>query len=103
MFEVDDPEAWHALCVRYTAMGEDHRLVPNWSAVAEDWDAVHLTLGGLLTAEQVRIESVAGWTQLGMWDCEQTVWLRWCFTTAVRLPDVEYCPPCPVVLHRPFD
>lgn len=110
VFEVDGPQAWHELCVRYPTRtedglrkrllervrlfhrypaGEDGRLVPDWSAVAQDWDAVHLTLGGLLTAEQVRIESSAGWTQLDGWDCEQTVWLRWCFTSAVRLPDVE--------------
>jgi len=111
VFKVDGPQAWHELCVRYPArtedglrkrllarvrllhrypaIGEDGRLVPDWSAVAQGWDAVHLTLGGLLTAEQVRIESPAGWTQHQGWECEQTVWLRWCFITAVRLPDVE--------------
>jgi hypothetical protein len=102
VFEVDGPQAWHILCVRYPAKREDNRLVPDWSAVAQDWDAVHLTLGGLLTAEQMRVESPAGWTQLGGWDCEQTVWLSWHFTTVALLPDIEQYSRSPVVLHRPF-
>ncbi|HEU4793408.1 MAG TPA: hypothetical protein VFS96_07105 [Nitrolancea sp.] len=56
IFEVDGPSAWHRLCTRYPAQGENGQLVPNWPAVARVWDAVHLTLGGLLTSEQVRVE-----------------------------------------------
>jgi hypothetical protein len=60
--EIDGPEAWHSLCVRHRAHGPDGRLVPDWTSVARDFDAVHLTLGGLLTGQQVRISSSAGWT-----------------------------------------
>ena len=87
VFEIDGPGAWHALCVRYPARGEDGRIVPDWSAAASDLDAVHLTVGGLLTAEQVRIDSPSGWSQHDGWDFEQTLWLHWKFTRAERLPD----------------
>jgi hypothetical protein len=99
--EVDGPQAWHDLCVKYPAIGEDGRLVPDWSAIAKDWDAVHLTLGGLLTAEQVRVESEAGWTALWGWDCERTVWLHWRFTDFVRLSDIEEHRDCPFELRFP--
>lgn len=98
VYEVDGPQAWHNLCVRYPAAGrkdkqtpdfsgDEDRLVPDWLAVAMDWDAVHLTFGGLLTAEQVRVESAAGWTYFWSWNIEQTLWLRWVFTEVERMPD----------------
>jgi hypothetical protein len=104
IFEIDGPLAWHDLCLRYPAKGirdrsrpdfsgDDGQLVPNWSAVAADWDAVHLTFGGLLTSEQVRIESAAGWTYHWDWDAEQTMWLRWLFTASERMPDHERISP----------
>ena len=98
VFEIDGPQAWHNLCVRYPAegtadrgspdfSGDKGRLVPDWFAVAADWDAVHLTFGGLLTAEQVRVGSPSGWTYHWAWDYEQTMWLRWMFTSSDRMAD----------------
>ena len=125
VFEVDGPDAWHRLCAAYPAtpyerppmpaegyvgwssypgadppLGMDNRLVPDWSAVAHDWDAVHVSLGGLLTSEQVRVDSSAGWTELWGWGAEQTVWLRWCFTAIERLPVLAALPE-PVLEWRP--
>ena len=96
VFEIDGPGAWHDLCVSYPAQGEINRLtpdfsgdkgrlVPDWSAVAADWDAVHLTFGGLLTAEQVRVGPPSGWTYHWAWDYEQTMWLRWMFTSSGQM------------------
>ena len=76
-------------------------LTPNWSAVAADWDGVHLTLGGLLTAEKVRVASAAGWSMLRFWDMEQTMWLRWAFDDTERLPERDAMP-LPVELSFPF-
>ena len=90
VFEIHGPADWHNLCVRYPAKGtEDDRLVPNWGAVAEDWDGVHLSLGGLLTTEQNRYESAAGWSMLDSWHAEQTYWLRALKTETERQPDFE--------------
>lgn len=88
VFEVDGPDAWHELCARYPNPGHAEPLVPDFAAMAEDWDGVHLTLGGLLTAEQVRITGPSGWSGLWGWEAEQTVWLRSVFDEAVRLPDI---------------
>ncbi len=88
VFEIHGPADWHNLCVRYPAKGtEDDRLVPNWGAVAEEWDGVHLSLGGVLTAEQNRYESPAGWTMLDSWHAEQTYWLHALETETERQPD----------------
>ncbi|GBD15125.1 hypothetical protein HRbin26_00011 [bacterium HR26] len=76
--------------------------MPDWSRVAEDWDAVHLTFGALLAAEQVRVETPEAWTELWGWDFEQAVWLRWCFTAVTRLPNLHAYPEAPVDLRRPL-
>ncbi len=125
VFEVDGPDAWHRLCVAYQAtreerppipsvghwgwsahpgagppLGDNDRLVPDWSAVARDWDAVHVSLGGLLTSEQVRVDTSAGWTELWGWGAEQTLWLRWCFSLVERLPVLSELPE-PMLESRP--
>lgn len=92
IFEVEGPGTWHRLCTHYPAQGENGQLVPYWSAIAREWDAVHLTLGGLLTSEQVRVETPDGWSEHRGWDAEQTIWLRWCFTSVIRLPDLSAFP-----------
>lgn len=100
ILEVNGALDWHELCARYPAEGrsdaqtpdfsaDEGRLVPDWSAVAIDWDAVHLSFGGLLASDQVRIESPKGWTYLWGWDMEQTLWLRWMFDASARLKDHE--------------
>ena len=98
VLEIDGSQAWHDLCASYPAEGatgrgvpdfsaDKGRLVPDWSAVAVDWDAVHLTFGGLLTGEQVRVESLSGWTYLWDGEAEQTMWLRWMFKSSQQMPD----------------
>lgn len=90
VFEIHGPSDWHDLCVRYPARGtEDGRIVPNWGAVSEEWDGVHLSLGGLLTSEQNRYESPDGWTMLDFWQSEQTYWLRGMKTETKRRPDFD--------------
>ena len=95
VFEIHGPADWNRLCVRYPAAGvtdgppDKEWLVPDWGAAAEDWDGVHLSLGGLLTAEQVRYQSEDGISMLNFWQAEQTYWLRGFVSNARRLPDHE--------------
>lgn len=90
VFEIHGPEDWHDLCVRYPVRSnEDDRLVPDWGAASEEWDGVHLSFGGLLTAEQNRYESSAGWTMLDAWHAEQTYWLRGLKAELERQPDFD--------------
>ena len=109
VYEITSPLDLHELCARYPARGNGRgrylplfpvkRITPNadtdersflsvdWEAAAKDWDGVHLTLGGLLTSDSVRIASSAGWSMLMFWDLEQTLWLRWAFDAVERMPD----------------
>lgn len=89
VFEINSPQGWHHLATRYPAGDDEGRIVPDWGLVAGDWDAVHLSLGGLLTAQLVRVEGPAGVTELQGWDSEQTAWLRWSFDEVERLPDLD--------------
>ena len=93
VFEVHGPEDWNGLCVRYPAKGtkdgppDPKWLVPDWGAAAEDWDGIHVSLGGLLTTEQVRYESTGGVSMLLFTASELTYWLRGFPSAAERLPD----------------
>ena len=94
VYEIHGPGDWNRLCARYPARGfegvrDAEWLVPDWGAAAGDWDGVHLSLGGLLTAEQVRYESSPGWSELDFWHAERTFWLGPIEASARRLPDRE--------------
>jgi hypothetical protein len=88
VFEIHSPGDWHRLATRYAGAPAGKETNPDWSLVSKDWDAVHLSVGGLLTAQALTLESDAGTTTLRGWDVECTVWLRWAFTGAEELPQV---------------
>ncbi len=82
VYEISGPAGWHALCVSYPRVNEHPNspagvgtLSPDWRRVATEWDGVHLTLMGLLTAPFVRHSTAAGTTMLWSWDTEGTMWL----------------------------
>ena len=88
IYELNGPEDWHRLCVAYPARGsDDDRLVPDWGAASADWDAVHLSFGGLLSCEQGWYESPEGWSMHESWHVEQTFWLRGLDAQFERIPD----------------
>ena len=103
IFEIEGPHDWHRLCVEYPADApgsHDHDLLtPDYRAVAEDWDAVHVCQFGLLASEQVRVESARGRTALTGRYAEMTAWLRWVFEGLERLPDPFEMPPLPEKLR----
>ena len=85
--EIHSPRDWSDLCLRHPA-GSAMRLDPDWHHVARAWDAVHLSTGGWLTAEDLPYQVDGGITELRGWNMESTVWLRWCFTGAEPLAGV---------------
>lgn len=127
VYEITSPMDAHELCARYPARGRScgnylrlfpiKRIEPNadtdeksfltvdWEAAAKDWDGVHLTFGGLLTSDSVRIASSAGWSMLMFWDLEQTLWLRWAFDAVERMPDYRKTDPDidDITLRFPMD
>lgn len=106
VYEVHGPRDWHTLVLRYadattdasldenllSTAGIDHGPAPRWSAVAEDFDGIHLSLLGLLTATFVPFTSDGITTTLWAWDFECTRWLRSVFTVAEPLPDLLESP-----------
>jgi hypothetical protein len=97
VYEVHGPQAWQALCLAYPAPSRlaypierpAALIEPNWQAVAQDWEGIHLSTGGLLTTERVRWGRPGTQSHLYGWGVESTVWLRWAFGSIERLPDVD--------------
>jgi hypothetical protein len=61
----------------YRVTGRDgHWVIPDYAAVADDWDAVHLTVTGYLTTatRSLAVTDEAA-TVLAGWDPDQTWWL----------------------------
>lgn len=97
--EIHSPEDWRNLCLAYPAeepgyrftpsqerSAVDARLDPAWTAVARDLDGVHLSMGGLLTAQDVPCAFGGIVTELRGWDLESTIWLRWVFDSVEGIP-----------------
>lgn len=95
VYEIHGPQAWQNLCLAYPAPSclaypirrPDALIEPNWQAVSQDWDGVHLSVGGLLTTERVRWGTPGKQTHLFGWSVESTAWLRWVFGRVEPLPD----------------
>ena len=107
VFEVLGPAQWHELCTRYPAVVDYHEspayglLAPDWSAVRQDWDGVHLTFFGWLCAAQNRFTNGDGTSMNWFWDAEATVWLRWVFSSVSSWPDCQL-PPRSRVIREPY-
>jgi len=113
VYEIGSPADWHALARRYgdlathpgpdtnllSSGGIDHGLAPTWSAVARDWEGMHLSLAGLLTTLFVPLTTDRVTTTLWSWESECTHWLRPAFTASTLLPDLIEEPEDPD-LHR---
>jgi hypothetical protein len=96
--EIHSPDAWARLVRTYTRAGtgnaytavwprpeSSRRLDPDWSKVSRDFDAVHLSIGGWLTAQDVALDLDGVRTELRAWDMESTVWFRWVFSSVELL------------------
>lgn len=107
VYEITGPASWATLARRYPAIdpgghhrpvapdgtlgpGEPEEVVPDWPAVARDWDGVHVSLGAMLTATDVWVIDCAGSSRFWGWDAEGTYWLRWCFDGYAPLPDLAF-------------
>jgi hypothetical protein len=90
VFEIDGPEAWIELTGRYPLEVTASRrhdwyritgctrrwVLPDWSRVAADLDAVHLTVAGYLSTAGRELALGDGFsTLLGGWDPDAAYWL----------------------------
>jgi hypothetical protein len=89
VFEITGRSAWARLVARYPldvtlsrrhdwwrVTGMDERwAIPDWQAVAADFDAVHLTVAGYLTTAGTAIPVGEAFTLLAGWNPDETYWL----------------------------
>ena len=89
VFEVDGPEDWAHLVERFPlevsasrrhdwwrAVGaREPLLVPDYVAVAQEWDAVHVSARGYLTTATLAVQTSRGTTVLAGWNPDHTWWL----------------------------
>lgn len=90
IFDVHTREDWSRLVATYPRIGEGfltfdwgpppnpgaHLLLPDWRRVAQDWDAVHVSFGGYLSAsyESIPIDE-SHYAVLAGWHPDATCWL----------------------------
>jgi hypothetical protein len=55
-------------------------MLPDWAAVARDWDGIHLSVGGYLLTSGEAMAVGDGWTLLAGWEADRTLWLNDVFT-----------------------
>ncbi len=91
VYELHGPSDWLRLCERHPTVanvpGEwltwgihtPWALSPDWRAVAHEWDAIHLSVAGLLTACGNPMVTGARGTIAETADSEITIWFRPCF------------------------
>lgn len=98
IWNVTGPDDWGRLVARYprdvTASrrhdwfgftGRDGTwLLPDWSRAASDWDGVHLSIAGYISAAWLAIPAGDAATVLAGWGPDQTLWLNDVFTSVDR-------------------
>jgi hypothetical protein len=90
VYEIDSADAWAQLCRQYPLEVTASRrhdwyratgragewVIPDWSLVAHDYEAVHLTVAGYLAAAGVAIAvDDARASVIAGWDPDKTYWL----------------------------
>jgi len=72
---------WEGLVIN-NPMSRDGLVYPDWEAIAEEWDAVHITVSTIAAIQGMRLRTSIGLIAPSYWDVETTFWLRWSFTSA---------------------
>jgi len=90
IYEVQQPEDWRLLVERnpwdvtgthdgewrYWGDVDGPWFLPDWEKVMEDYDGVHVSVGGYLSSCGLALPVPDGYTMLSGWIPDSTVWLR---------------------------
>ena len=86
--EITSAAQWVDFVVAYPRRGERF-LVPDWRAVAEDYDGIHMTLSAILATDGLCFAAGDDTVECGHWHMESTFWLRWCFESTTLVETLE--------------
>jgi hypothetical protein len=89
VYEIRAAEDWARLCEAFPFVMVDGYVGPDWDAIANEYDGVHLTVEGLIRAQCVEVETRYGTAKLDAWDAESTAWLQWAFERVERIGYME--------------
>lgn len=89
VFEIRSAQDWRRLCDRYGRVGPHSLLHPDWQAVSEEYDGVHLSIDGLVCGQGVPVSHGGSTSLLWGWDAECTAWLRYCVENAVLVGELS--------------
>lgn len=103
MKEINHPVDWHELCLEFPRKASDGRILPDWLQLADTWDGIHLTLGGMLSCEQSKYEQDGEWSMLQFWRSERTYWLNRLAITGERMSDAQRIDHWQELARYPYD
>jgi hypothetical protein len=86
--EIVSARMWVEFVEEYSR-ARDGLVYPDWGRIADDFDAVHLTLPLITAAQGFYLRSKGGVIPPAFWDVETTFWLRWCFPAAHLVETVD--------------
>lgn len=75
---------WEELALRYPASGGG-LIYPDWKSIAQDWDAVHITVRAIAAIQGIRLRTPRGVLAPSYWDVETTFWLHWRFVSMTHV------------------
>lgn len=80
----------------------DGFVYPDWGRVAQEFDAMHVTLPTIAAAQGFHFRTPRGVIRPAFWDVETTFWLRWCFAGAHLIERVDVDQPADRSRSRPI-
>ncbi len=83
--ELKSARQWVDLVCSYPKKADGY-LTPDWVAVGEDFDAVHVSLGAVLATQGLSFATDQGRVAAPYWDVESTFWLHWRFSDWTSCP-----------------
>lgn len=78
VFELTSAQRWVELVQTYPLEADD-KMAPNWAAIADSYDAVHMTVPAIAATQGVVFREDRVSIAAPYWDVESTLWLNWVF------------------------
>jgi len=89
VLEIDSARGWRDFVQAFPRV-RGRFISPDWTQVACEYDAVHITLAAIIATQAFTFAATPHVIAPSYWDIETTLWLRWCFTAVTQ---VEVVPP----------